>query len=70
MAVCEHCGLEAEVTVTDDTHHSYRSLDYLACRWLQEQARKLGSTPILQGARECPHLAKAVAEEVDAIRGE
>jgi hypothetical protein len=69
MAVCKYCGLEAVVTITSDNKHTY-TYPVLECRWLQEQASRLGAAPILEGQEECPHTVKAVDEEVNANRGE
>jgi hypothetical protein len=41
MAVCDYCGLEAEVIVANDTKHTY-TYPELECRFLQEQASKPG----------------------------
>jgi hypothetical protein len=68
MAVCDYCGVDADVTITGDRHtYTYPELE---CRFLQEQASKPGAAPILEGQEECPHIVKAVDEEVNAIRGE
>jgi hypothetical protein len=69
MAVCGYCGVEAAVTITSDNKHSY-NYPVLECRWLQEKASKLSAAPILQKQEECPHIAKAVDEEVAERRAE
>ena len=63
MAVCGYCGAEADVTITSD-RHSY-TYPGLQCRYLLEQASKPGGAPI---TGECPHIAKAVEEEVAELR--
>ena len=69
MAVCDYCGVEADVTITSDNKHTY-NYPALECRWLQEKASKLSAAPALQGQEECPHIMKAVDEEVAKRRAD
>jgi hypothetical protein len=68
MAVCDYCGVEADVTIISDNKHSY-TYPELDCRFLQEQASKPGGLQMFHKV-ECPHLVKAVDEEVAELRAE
>ena len=66
MAVCDYCGLEADVTITGDNKYPYPELE---CRFFQEQAAKTSDFQML-AKTECPHLVKAMEEEVAEGRAE
>ena len=68
MAVCDYCGLEADVTITSDNKYTYNYPE-LECRFFQEQAAKTSDFQML-AKTECPHLVKAVEEEVTELRAE
>jgi hypothetical protein len=68
IAVCDYCGLEADVTITSSNRHTY-TYPELECRFLQEQASKPSGLQMFHKA-ECPHLVKAVEEEVAELRAD
>ena len=70
MAVCGYCGVEADVTITDEggTKKHRHTFNALECRYLVEQAANKPEGAAITG--ECPHLEKAVAEELAELRGE
>jgi hypothetical protein len=68
MATCDYCGLEADVAITSDNKRTYTSPE-LECRFFQKRASTPGGLQMFHKV-DCPHLAKAVDEEIAELRAD